>query len=224
MTESLPFKPEKTDKPEKPDKGDPVEKALRRLEQERGLLDPADRYRALVNAVKGAQDLIELGDRKARFALVIMGVLNAVVVLLAIRGGIDLLPPSGLWSFVVRSEFVIYAVVTGYYILHAITALRPRGSSPPSANELPEQVAPGVSMRVLFHTDAAARDRASYGRIWSDLRMDNLNAELADQLHTLSWINQSKFGALDRLYRGLTVMTALLAGILVTLAAYHLGA
>ena len=72
---------------EKPDK---IEKALRKLEESRGLLEPADRYKALVNAVKQAQDLIEMGDRKARFALVIMSVLNAVAVLLVARGGTSL--------------------------------------------------------------------------------------------------------------------------------------
>ena len=223
MTEPLQFKPDKVEKADKTDKGDPVEKALRKLEQERGLLDPEARYKALVNAVKFSQDLIELGDKKARFALVIMSVLNAVVILLAMRGGADLLPSAGLWSFVVRSELVIYGLVTGYYIFQAITALRPRSSPPPAAHELPAQVEAAVSMRVLFHADAIARDRASYRQVWTDLRMDNLTAELADQLYTLSSINQRMFAALDRLYVGLKVMMALLGFMLFTLAAYHVG-
>ena len=220
MPEPIPLKPDQTEKPEK---GDPVEKALRKLEAERGLLDQSDRYRALVNAVKFSQDLIELGDKKARFALVIMSVLNAILVLLAMRGGTGLLPTAGFWASLLRLELVIYAVVTGYYISQAISALRPRSLPSPPANELPARVEPAISMRVLFHADIAARDRASNRQIWSELRMDNLTTELADQLHTLSWINQRKFAALDRLYHGLTVMTALLAVVLATLAAYHIG-
>ena len=50
---------------EKPEKADKAEKALRKLEAERGLLDPEGRYKALVNAVKMAQDIIEMGDKKA---------------------------------------------------------------------------------------------------------------------------------------------------------------
>ena len=199
-----------------------AEKALRKLEAERGLLDPADRYKALVNAVKQAQDLIELGDKKARFALVVMSVLNAVAVLLVVRGGSSLLPTLGIWAIVIGVELAAYVVVTVYYIAQAISALRPRGVQPPPAHELPSHVTPATSMRVLFHADAAARDRQAYRAIWGEMRMDNLTTELTDQLHTLSLINQRKYAALDRLYFGLSVMTAMLGVILATAGAYHL--
>jgi hypothetical protein len=199
-----------------------ADKALRKLEALRGPLDPADRYDAQIDAVKFAQDLIELGDRKARFALVIMSVLNAIAVLIAVRGGASLVPTSGPWAAVIALELAAYAVTTGYYIWQAISALRPRGVEPPRASDLPSQIAPGVSMRVLFHADVVARDRASYRALWDNLRQDNLNTELADQLHTLAGINQDKFAALDRLYFGLGVMTGLLATVLATLAGYHL--
>jgi hypothetical protein len=201
---------------------DATEKAQRKLDAERGLLDPSDRYRALVNAVKAAQDLIELGDKKARFALVVMSVLNAVAVLLVVRGGDALLPRVGPWALVIGAELAVYVVITVYYIAQAISALRPRGVKPPALSELPSEVTPAASMRVLFHADAVARDRARYRAIWEQLRMDNLNTELADQLHTLSSINQHKYSALDRLYFGLTVMTVMLGLLLATLGAYHL--
>ncbi len=209
VTDPNPLKPEKS--------SDPAEKALRKLEAERGLLDPSDRYRALVNAVKAAQDLIELADKKARFALVIMSVLNAAAVLLVVRGGQALLPTSGFFAMLVGLELVAYVVVTVYYISQAISALRPRGVGPPPAHELPSTVEPAVSMRVLFYADVVTRDRASYRELWGQLRMDNLTTELADQLHTLSWINQQKFAALDRLYFGLTVMTVMLAALIGTI-------
>jgi hypothetical protein len=205
-----------------PDDAKAAEKALRKLEVQRGVLDPADRYDAQIDAVKFAQDLIELGDRKARFALVIMSVLNAIAVLIAVRGGAGLVPTSGAWATLLAVELAAYAIVTAYYISQAISALRPRGVEPPRASELPSQVSPGVSMRVLFHADVVARDRAAYRSLWDQLRQDNLTTELADQLHTLAGINQDKFAALDRLYFGLGVMTGLLATVLATLAAYHL--
>jgi hypothetical protein len=52
--------------------------------------------------------------------------------------------------------------------------------------------------------------------------MDNLNTELADQLHTIARINQDKYAALAKLYRGVTVMTAFLTATLVTIAAWNL--
>ncbi|MBA3852893.1 MAG: hypothetical protein C0503_00670 [Gemmatimonas sp.] len=204
---------------EKPDK---LEKALRKLEESRGLLEPADRYKALVNAVKQAQDLIEMGDRKARFALVIMSVLNAVAVLLVARGGTSLMPTTGLWSLALVAQIAVYVVVTLYFVAQAVSALRPRGVHPPPAHEMPSQVEPGRSMRVLFHADVMARGREDYRALWERLRMDNLTTELADQLYTLSMVNQRKYAALDRLYFGVNLMTALLGLMLGTLGLYHL--
>jgi hypothetical protein len=207
----------------KPDKGiDPAEKALRKMEAERGLLDPESRYRAQINAMKAAQDLLEMGDRKARFALVIMSVLNAVLVLLVARAGESFLPTVGPLAVVVQVELAAYVVVTVFYVLQAIQALRPRGMRPPNGASLPSVIEPGQSMRVLFHADVVARSTAEYRKLWENLRMDNLTTELADSLHALGRITQKKYEALDRLYVGLIVMSGLLAIFLATVGAYHL--
>ena len=208
----------KSEKESDPD--EKAHKAARKLEIERGLLEPAERYKALVNAVKASQDLIELADKKARFALVIMSVLNAIAVLIVVRGGDAVLPPSGIFALLVRAEFVAYAVVTVYYVAQAIAALRPRSVRPPAGHELPSAVEPAVSMRVLFYADVLGRNRAAYADLWERLRTDNLTAELADQHYTLSWINAQKYKALDRLYFGLGVMTVMLASVIGTIALY----
>jgi hypothetical protein len=67
-----------------------------------------------------------------------------------------------------------------------------------------------------------ARSRENYRRVWDELRMDNLQTELADQVYTLAKINQSKYEALTRLYAGVAVMTAMLGGIIATIGAYRL--
>jgi hypothetical protein len=77
-------------------------------------------------------------------------------------------------------------------------------------------------MRVLFYGDVVARSRENYRRVWSELRMDNLQTELADQVYTLATINQRKYEALTRLYTGVAVMTAMLGGIIATIGAYRL--
>lgn len=222
MPDPIPLKPDLAEPDAKPEKAEKLDKALRRLEAERGLLDPADRYKALVNAMKYAQDLIELGDRKARFALVVMSVMNAVLVLLVARGGTGIVPAAGPWAIAVAAELAVYVVLTVFYLTQAISALRPRAAAPPPLHELPADVRPGASMRVLFHADVAARDKAAYQAVWGSLRMDNLTTELTDQLHTVSWITQRKYEALDRLYGGLSKMTLLLGLLLATLGAYHL--
>ena len=192
-------------------------KRLRKLDAERGVPDPSFRYRALQNAVEMTQDLIELADKKARFALVIISVLNAVALVVFVRAGDGVIPRTGTWGTVVQAEVIVYVAITIYYIFQAVEALRPRGTRAPT-DTLPSQVAPGESMRVLFHGDIVRRDRAEYRRLWEELRMDNLTAELTDQLHILSGINQDKYAALARLYQGVRLMTALLTITLVTVA------
>jgi hypothetical protein len=208
----------KSEKSEKSEKADKAEKALRKLEAERGLLDPDGRYKALINMIKMSQDLLEMGDRKARFALVVMSVLNAVAVLMVVRGGDMVFPQGSALANVVRAEFVVYVVVTIYYVWQAISALRPRGVRIPEASELPTRVEPGASMRVLFYADIIARDRKAYGAIWESLRMDNLTNELADQAYSLAVISRHKYAALDRLYFGLMVMALLLGALIGTIA------
>lgn len=198
------------------------EKEARRADSERGPLDPTLRYRVLQNSVEMAQDLIELADRKARFALVIISVLNAVALVLVIRGGEALLPRTGTWGTIVQAELGVYAIVTVYYIWQAVETLRPRGASATGTERLPSVIVPGESMRVLFHEDVVQRDRATYRRLWEELRMDNLTTELSDQLHTLSMINHSKYAALARLYRGVGLMTAMIFVALTTIASWHL--
>jgi hypothetical protein len=207
--------------PDPPDDKDAKkrEKEQRRLEAERGPLEPAFRYRAMQNAVDMTQDLIELADRKARFALVIISVLNAVALVVVVRGGDAVLPRGGAWGVLIQAEVIVYVAVTVWYIFQAIEALRPRGATPTDA--LPTTVVPGESMRLLFHGDVTRRSRAEYRRMWDELRMDNLNTELADQLHILSRINQDKYAALARLYRGVSLMTGLLTVTLVSIALYH---
>lgn len=214
MTEPTPSKPEKA--------VDSAEKALRKLEAERGLLDPESRYRAQINAVKAAQDLLEMGDRKARFALVVMSVLNAVIVLLVARTGESLLPSGGPLAVLVQVEMAAYVLVTVFYVLQAIQALRPRGMRPPPSGSLPSVVEPAKSMRVLFHADVVGRTTAEYRTLWDNLRMDNLNTELTDSLHTLGHITQKKYEALDRLYVGLSVMAGMLALFLGTVGFYQM--
>jgi hypothetical protein len=211
----------KDEKAERADKAEKAEKALRKAEAERGLLDPEGRYKAQINAMKQSQDLIEMGDRKARFALVIMSVLNAVAVLLVVRGSDVVFPTGGAIANIIRGEFGLYIVVTVYYVFQAISALRPRGVRVPAAHELPSQVEPGISMRVLFYGDVVGRDRAANRAVWDALRMDNLTSELADQLYTMSTILHQKYAALDRLYRGLAVLAVLLGTLIGTIALHR---
>ena len=91
-------------------------------------LDPWERYRALVDSLEEAMDLVELADRKARFALVIMGALNIAFFFLATRAEIVEYLPLWLRPFL------------GFYLLVYAARrplLLPRGDRGAAAPALP---------------------------------------------------------------------------------------
>jgi len=179
-------------------------------------MDPWERYRALVHTLEEAQDLVELADRKARFALVIMGALNVAFFFIATRSGLpDDLPPW-LRPFL-GFYLVVYAAVALFFFLEAIEALRPRSLRPklPYPGEGgPEHFPEGLR----HYEDIVQRDLESYRRAWRELRFGQLNAELAVQNHIMAHINLDKYRSLRRLYGGLRVLTILAGGLLAILA------
>jgi len=196
------------------------QKYARQRDAENGRLEPVLRYRSLIDTLKMEEGLLDLADKKARFALIIMSVLNAIAVILVVRGGEILIPKTGPWSVVIQCELVAYAAATVFYIVEAIDALRPRIDRAASV-EVPDAVIPGASMRVLFHSDIVRRSREQYRGMWDQLRLDNLTAELADQLHIVSLMNVEKYAALYRLYQGVRILTGIVGLTLVTIAVYH---
>ena len=75
--------------------------AMRQGKQEEHLrrrLDSWERYRALWDGIDLKRQLVGVSDKKARFALVIMGALNAAVYVVLVRGSVVSQMPAGLRS------------------------------------------------------------------------------------------------------------------------------
>jgi uncharacterized protein YjiK len=179
-------------------------------------LDPWERYRALVDALEEAMDLVELADRKARFALVIMGALNVAFFFLATRSNLVEYLPGWLRPFL-GFYLVVYAGVALFFFLEAIESLRPRSFRPhmPYPGEAgPDHYPEGLR----YFEDVVSRDVEAYRRAWRELRFGQLNAELAVQNHIIARINLDKYSSLRRLYGGLRVLTILAGGMLALLA------
>jgi uncharacterized protein YjiK len=179
-------------------------------------MNPWERYRALVDSLEEAQDLVELADRKARFALVIMGALNVAFFFLATRSDVVEYLPRWLRPFL-GFYLLLYAAVALFFFLEAIEALRPRRFRPhlPYPGEGgPEHFPEGVR----YYEDIVQRDLEAYRRAWREVRFGQLNAELAVQNHIMAHINMDKYRSLRRLYGGLRVLTILAGGLLVILA------
>ena len=180
-------------------------------------LDSWERYRALTDVLDEAIDLVDLADHKARFALVIMATLNVVLFFVAMRTDLVQDIPSRFQPFI-AVYLLIYVFVALYFFMQAIESLRPRRSQP----QVPPVTQTGIEdfpLGIRFYEDVLRRDPEEYQRAWKEVRMGQLNAELALQSHALAGINHKKYAALRRLYLGLKIMTVLAVGLVGAAAA-----
>ncbi len=189
-------------------------KELRRHDGGRPL-DTWERYRALNDAVDEAYDLIDIANTEARFSLILMGALNAVLFVVATRTELVASVPAPIRPWLAVA-FAAYGVVGVYFLLHAVETLRPRKFRP----RLPvgEGAIEDAPVGVRYYEDALKRSAGDHLAAWSELRIGQLNSELAAQHYSLALKNEAKAKALRRVYRGLRLMTLLVAGLLATLA------
>jgi uncharacterized membrane protein YuzA (DUF378 family) len=175
-------------------------------------LDAWERYRALNDAMDEAYDVIDMSIREARFALLLMGGLNAVVIVAATRSDLVavLHPQQRVWA---GSLLGIYGICAVYFLLQAIEALRP-GKFRPQFGGWSED-SEDFPKRVRYYEDVIERDVQSHWQAWRDVQVGQLNAELAVQLHSMCIKSNMKRNALRRLYAGLRVMTFLVAALVV---------
>ncbi len=186
-------------------------KDLKRLYDPSRPLDSWERYRALNDAMDEAYDVTDISNREARFALLVMGILNAFVVIAASRTEVvnALDPPQRIAA---ASLLGIYAVTAVYFLFQAIEALRPGKFRPnldgwnASSDDFPRGV--------RYFEDVIERDLHSHWRAWCDVQMNQLNAELAVQHHSMCYRSNVKRAALHRLFAGLRVLTLLVVGLM----------
>ena len=173
-------------------------------------LDAWERYRALNDAMDEAFERIDMNNRETRFALILMGALNAAAALMATRRDmLTALPPGrqALAAIVLG----VYAAVAGYFLLQAINGLQPRqfrpnlGAWPPDSEDYPKGV--------RYFEDVVTRDVEGYWQAWGEVRMSQINSELAVQVHSLCLKASVKRVGLLKLFKGLRVM-AVLVGVL----------
>jgi hypothetical protein len=186
-----------------------LRKEAERLRETRQL-DPWERYRALSDHVDHLLDVTELADRKTRFALVILGALNAVNVLIAVRApqlGADSLSPVLLQSYITG-----YVLISLYAAVFAILALRPR------SQEMDGAAAQCEPTGMTLLAGAPNTDADAYYDTWRQAELSQINRELAMRSHLLARANTEKFGALRRVYHSLLVLVGLTATLALVIA------
>src|SRR5688572_3679806 len=167
----------------------------KRLEDSNRQLDSWERYRALNDAMDEAYELVGIANREARFAAILMGALNASIVLLVTRPEVQLtIPPASKpWLGVVVG---VYALVAVYFFLSAIEILRPRRYRPRLEHAELEGDAQPAGVR--YYEDIILRNADQHCAAWRAARIGQLNAELALQIHSLALVNKSKYTAVQR--------------------------
>ena len=81
-------------------------------------LDPWARYRALNDLVDHMLDVIEMADRRTRFALLLLGSLNAANLLIVASGesfGVSLVNPT-----LFRAYVGCYLLICLFFLVHAV--------------------------------------------------------------------------------------------------------
>jgi hypothetical protein len=194
-----------------------AKKQLKRLHGETRTLEPWERYRALNDAMDEYYELLDMANREARFALIIVGALNAVLFLAGTRSSLVSALPAGARPWMAIG-LVAYGVVAVHFFLQAIEVLRPRKFH----SRLPDSAAPPdrSPAGVRYYEDVIRRDVEGHYRAWDQIRISQLNAELAVQGHSLSLKARAKHEALRRLFNGLRLMTLLAAGLLMAMVLF----
>jgi hypothetical protein len=169
--------------------------------------DSFERWRILSELVNEGRQVVDLADHKARYALVIIGVLNAGVFFLVSRAHLfgDVPPAIKPWMI---GFVIVYAGLTFLFVYHAVDCLRPRQlhyADKPRG----DGTRPDAPRGLLYWEAIATYDLPSYQRAWSEARMEQLNAEVVVIAHHLARLIGAKYAALGRLYYGLAALIGL---------------
>jgi len=179
--------------------------------------DSFERFRVLAELVKEGRQIVDLVDHRARYALVVVGVLNAgVFVFMSRLHLLDTLPP-GIRPWLIGC-IVAYAAVTFLFLYYAVDCLRPRwlhGTRAMAANSDSGGTGSRHAPRgILYWETIANYELDAYQRAWSRIRMEEINAEVVIIAHQQARVIRGKYVVLGRLYSGLGVLVALASVLL----------
>lgn len=182
-------------------------------------LTPAELYRALNDALDEGYELFDLSNREARFALILMGGLNAALVIVASQSGLrERLSP--IEQQIEAAIIGVYALLAIAFLFQAITALRP-GQFRPGLKQWSRD-GKDFPQGVRYFEDIVQRNTVEHWEAWQLVTLRQLNAELAVQVHSLALKNDARKRSLRRLYTSLRIMTAVFAAILILFVAFAL--
>lgn len=174
-------------------------------------------YRALNDALDEGQDQFDLSNRDARLAMILMGGLNAALVILASQSSLGK-NLSILERQIEGGVTALYALFAIAFMLQAIDALRPNHYKPRMGEWRADR--PDYPRGIRYFEDVVQRDLEAHWHAWRNVSIEQLNAELAVQLHSLCRKNHTRKIAMRGLYRSLRNMTVVFSAILLLFALF----
>jgi hypothetical protein len=193
----------------------------KRLADNRRPLSAWERYRSQWDAIDLKRQMIDMGDNKVRFALVIVGALNAGLFMLLTRGQSAAAIPVGLRPWF-GTLAVLYGIVSFGFVMQAIEALRPRPADRARmARHMRAVSAQGAfePARLFMRDPGEHRTLDEEMRRWNTVRLDQVTADLVSLDQAANNVLEKQYAALNKVYTGLKVLTALAAVLLSLLAA-----
>jgi hypothetical protein len=186
--------------------------------------DSFERFRILMEMIGEGRQVVDLADHKARYALVVMGVLNAGVFFLMSRAHLITSLPESVKPWLM-GFLIAYAALSFVFVLHAIDCLRPRQLH--YAQLLSSAAGPAArdARRGIMYWEAiAGYELEAYRQAWGKVHMEQINCEVVVIAHRLALLIRAKYAALGKLYAGLVVLVVLAALLLALYAGFALTA
>lgn len=197
------------------DEQDETERADSDKGQKGNRIRPREKYRVLIDILDEHQALIAIGDRKARFALMILAAFNAAII---VGGTMGYKAMSDLPEFarvLCLAALLSYGLTAIYFFILAIDALRPR-KAPVSSADL--AVGTHDSSGLRFFGEILRHKKDDYWTQIQELDYPRVNRELAYQIHGLANLIRMKYDAIAHLYSGMRILTLGAAAIIVIVA------
>ena len=193
----------------------------RRREREKvRFIDGWEQYKTLWDGIEFKRQLINMGDKKVRFALAIMAALNAVMLIVLTRGPIAQMAASSLgpWLGIL---LLVYGAITFAFMTHTIEALRPtvaesraQDAAEWNARELGaasgDERPVGLFIRGSLEHLSFEEER----RMWSNARLSDINGELILFNRSSSFVLKRQMEEIRKVYQRLKVLVILATVVL----------
>jgi hypothetical protein len=176
----------------------------------------------LWDGIEFKREIINMGDKKARFALAIVGALNAALLVMLTRAPVLQLMTDGVRA-VLAVLLVIYGTVTFGFVIHTIEAIRPRGPEARKFDQAEWDARQfGHESRPMGLFIRGPLDRLPFTaerEIWNNARLSDVNAELILFNRSSSFMLTRQAEAVGKVYQRLKVLVLLAAAVTAVIVA-----